>query len=207
MRRRLITAADRRTLVTPDIAALGPADVDLLGLHRLGDLAHQLDRQQPVLEVRAFDLDMVGEREAALERAGCDSAIDVIVALLLAFVVLAAGDDQHVLLRGDVDLVGLEPGDRELDAIVVIAELDEVERRIILLRLPGRAVLEHVEQAVETDGGTPERRKVESTTHSLVLLLMSKAGTRPQAPAPAPRPKGQPGEKNFERGRPVLKAV
>ena len=54
----------------------------------------------------------------------------------LALVRLAAGDDQHVLLGGDVDLVGLEPGDGELDAIIVLAGLDQVEGRIILLGLP-----------------------------------------------------------------------
>jgi len=47
-------------------------DADLLWLHCLWDLAHQLDGQQPVLEVGAAHLDMVGKREAALERAGRD---------------------------------------------------------------------------------------------------------------------------------------
>ena len=106
-----------------------------LRLHRLGDFAHQLDRQQPVLEVRAAHLDMVGKREAPLERAVRNAAVDVVVALLLGFLFLAAGDDQHVLLGGDVDLVGLEPGNRELDAIIVVAQLDQVEGRIILLGL------------------------------------------------------------------------
>ena len=81
------------------------ADVDLPRLHRLGDLAHQLDREQPVLQVRAPDLDMVGKREAALERAVGDPAIDEVAALLVALVRLAARDQQHVLLGGDVDLV------------------------------------------------------------------------------------------------------
>src|SRR6185369_12852656 len=127
------------------------------------------DFEQAVFQVRALDLDMVGKREAPLERARRDPAIDVIVALLLAVLGLEASDDQHVLLGGDVDLVSLEPGDGELDSIVVIAELDEVERRVILLRLPRVAVFQHVEQAVEPDRGAPERRKVESTTHNHVL--------------------------------------
>ena len=108
---------------------------------------------------------MVGKREAPLERARGDPAIDVIVALLLILLALAAGDDQHVLLSGDVDLLRGEPGHRELDSIVVVAELDQVERRIILLRLRAAVVLEHVEQPVEADGGAPVGRKVESTTH------------------------------------------
>src|ERR1043166_3490370 len=101
---------------------------------------------------------MVGKREAALERARRDPAIDVIIALpLLGLFLLAAGDQQHVLLRGDVDLVGLEPGNRKLDAELIVAELDEVER------------------PVEADGGPPIGRKVESTTHSLVLHLSDQA--------------------------------
>src|SRR5215218_5115801 len=77
---------------------LRSADVDLLGLHRLGDLAHQLDREQAVLEVRAPDLDMVGKREAPLERTRRDPTVDVIAALLVVLLALAAGDDEHILL-------------------------------------------------------------------------------------------------------------
>ena len=44
-------------------------------------------------------------------------------------------------------------------------ELDQIERRIIFSRLADAAVLEHVEQPVEADGGAPIGRKVESTTH------------------------------------------
>src|SRR4029078_12620630 len=46
-----------------------PAAVDLSRPHRLRYLAAQLDREQPVLQVRALDLDVVGKREAPLERA------------------------------------------------------------------------------------------------------------------------------------------
>ena len=61
------------------------------------------------------DLDMVGKREAALERAVGDPAIDEVAALLVALVRLAAGHQQHVLLRRDVDFLRREAGDRELD--------------------------------------------------------------------------------------------
>ena len=79
---------------------------------------------------------MVGQREAPLERAVGDPAVDVIRAALAALLALAAGDDQLALLAGDVDLVGPEPGDRQLDAIVVVAGLDQVERRVILAAFP-----------------------------------------------------------------------
>ena len=70
---------------------LAAADVDLPRLHRLGDLADQLDREQAVLQVRAAHLDMVGKREAPLERAGGDPAIDVVGAAVLELLVLLAG--------------------------------------------------------------------------------------------------------------------
>jgi hypothetical protein len=43
--------------------------------------------------------------------------------------------------------------------------------------LAGVAVFEHVEQPVEADGGTPEWRKIESTTHVLSSTLSNKAGS------------------------------
>jgi len=110
---------------------------------------------------------MVGERETPLERARRDPAVDIVLAAVLRLLTLLAADEQHVLLGGDVDLARLEPGDGQLDAILVVAKLDQVERGVVLLGLAGAAVLEHVEQPVEADGGAPERRKVESTTHVL----------------------------------------
>src|SRR6185312_9439903 len=179
-----------RGLVVADGALLA-ADLDLLRLHRLGDLALELDRQHPVLHVRALDLDMVGKREAALERAVGDPAIDEVAVLLLTLLGLAARDDQLVLLAGDVDLVRREPGDGELDAIIVVALLDQIEGRVIFLApLAEAVVLEHVEQPVEADSGTPERREIESTTHGLVLQLSNKAGERLEATAPSPGPNG-----------------
>ncbi len=141
---------------------------------------------------------MVGQREAALERAGRNAAVDVIRAAVLALLALLAADDQHVLLGGDVDLVRLEAGDRQLDAIIVVAKLDQVERRIIFLALAGAAVLEHVEQPVEADGGAPIGRKVESTTHVLSSILSNKAGRQRRVgpPAPSPDPLASGGEES-----------
>ena len=79
-------------------------------------------------------------------------------------VTLLASDDQHVLLRGNVDLVIAETGDGEVDAVIVLAKLDEIERGVIILARAG-VVLHHVEQPVEADGGTPIGREIESTTH------------------------------------------
>src|SRR5665647_1304128 len=48
---------------------LAVADRDLAGLLGLGNLTHQIDVQQSVLEDRGLDLDVVGKLEHALE--GC----------------------------------------------------------------------------------------------------------------------------------------
>ena len=58
-----------------DVAGRGAVDCDAARLHGLGDLALQLDEEQPVLEARALDLDVVGKRELALEVAGRDAAM------------------------------------------------------------------------------------------------------------------------------------
>src|SRR3546814_11406030 len=73
----------------------------------------------------------IGELEAALERARCDAAIEQLARIALADRRLAAADGQHILLRGDVDLVRLEAGDRHRDAEMVVGDLLDVERRII----------------------------------------------------------------------------
>src|SRR3546814_4493385 len=77
------------------------SDGDAPRLHGLGDLAHQCDGEQAVLELRAGHLDVVGEVEAALEGAGGDAAVEE--ARLVVFrLLLLAGDHQAVLLGGDV---------------------------------------------------------------------------------------------------------
>ena len=50
-------------------------DLDPARLQRLGNLALQLDGQQPVLEVGAHDLHVIGEIEALLEGAGRDAPV------------------------------------------------------------------------------------------------------------------------------------
>ena len=118
------------------VSRFASADVDFPRLHRLGDLADQLDGEQAVLQVGAAHLNMVGQREAPLERARGDAAIDVIGAALVRLS-SSSRNDQHVLLGGDVDLFGLEAGDGQLNPKLVVTKLDEVERGIILLGLAG----------------------------------------------------------------------
>ena len=57
---------------------------DLARLLRLGNLAHEVDVQETVLEGRALHLDVVGKLEAALERAGRDALVEHLAAVVRA---------------------------------------------------------------------------------------------------------------------------
>src|SRR3546814_213866 len=142
------------------------ADRDLVRLHRLGHFAHQVDGQQAVAQVGAVDAHEIGELEAALEGACRNAAIEQLAFLAFLRRRLAAADGQHILLRGDVDLVSLEARDRHRDAEMVVGDLLDVEGRIIVRRT---ARLEEIEQAVETDGRAAIGGPVETVTHGSFL--------------------------------------
>jgi molecular chaperone IbpA len=122
-------------------------------------VAHQLDPKQAVGELGARHPDEVGELEAALERAGGDADMQEIA--VAAAILALSRDHQHVLLRRDVDLVALEPGDGERDPVAVVAQLLDVEGRIIVLFGAVRA-LQEIEQSVEADGRAAIGGKVET---------------------------------------------
>src|SRR5579864_349410 len=71
----------------------------------LGLRAHQVDRQQSVLQIRPQYLHAVRQHESALELAGGDAAVDVLPAFV---VVLPAADDELALLYADIELVAGE---------------------------------------------------------------------------------------------------
>src|SRR5215216_4418471 len=54
----------------------GARDRNRPGLHRLWDLAHEVDVQKPVLQARALDLNMVGELEATFEVPRGDALVE-----------------------------------------------------------------------------------------------------------------------------------
>ena len=124
-------------------------DRDRLRLQRLGHFAHQVDRQQAIVEACILDPDEIGQLEPALEAAGGDAEVQI--GRLVAVLVLLAPDGQQVLLGDDLDLVAAEAGDRDRDAIVILGGALEVEGRVIVGRRP-RAGLQQVEQPVEADG-------------------------------------------------------
>ena len=66
-------------------------------------------------------LDMVRKCKATLERAIGDPAIDEITVLLIASSFLRPVTISIILLGGDVELVGLKAGDRQLDAVIIVA--------------------------------------------------------------------------------------
>ena len=103
-----------------DVARRGAADGNPTRRHRLGDLTLQINDEQPVLEARALDFDVVGERELPFEITGRDAAVQEGLALLLTLVALQC---QDVLLDRQRDLLRREAGerDRNLEAVLVEA--------------------------------------------------------------------------------------
>src|SRR3954470_20725844 len=91
----------------------------------------EIDRQQPVFQVRAQHLHPLRQHEGALEVARGDAAMDVLPGLV---VVLAAPDHELVFLNGYIELVAGEPRHRQRDpqpfglAVAAVAPLDVVGR-------------------------------------------------------------------------------
>jgi hypothetical protein len=91
----------------------------------------QIDRQQPVFQVRAQHLHPLGQHEGALEVARRDAAMDVLPGLV---VLLATPDHKLVFLNGDIELVAGKTRHRQRDtqpfglAVVTVTPLDIVGR-------------------------------------------------------------------------------
>src|SRR5206468_4125449 len=72
----------------------------------------QIDRQQPVLQIRPEHMHSLRQHEGALEVARGDAAMNVLPGLV---VLLAATDDELVFLNGDIELVTGETRHRQRD--------------------------------------------------------------------------------------------
>ena len=107
--------------------------------------------QQATIQAGAGDLDLLGQHEAALERPCGDAAMQE--GALIRVIALPAADDELLLLDGDRQ-VGLgEPGDRQGDAVGILAMPLDIERRIAV-----RPGLRHaLDQAVELLEAEQER--------------------------------------------------
>src|ERR1700730_5849251 len=149
------------------VVAIAGVDRNPARLHGLRQLAHQLDLQEPVFKRRACHLDIVGEVELAPERTSRDALEQVVVITVLR---LAAFHGQHVLLCRDGDLLRLEAGQSERDAIVILTDACDVVGRIVVLALQPERIVDEVEQAIETDGRPPAGAETE-VSHSHILHL------------------------------------
>src|SRR5271166_701243 len=73
----------------------------------------KVDRQQPVLQVRAQHLDTVGQHEATLKLPRRDAAVEIVARLLF---LLAAADRQLIFLYRHVELIPRETRNCQRDA-------------------------------------------------------------------------------------------
>src|ERR1700712_3702562 len=91
----------------------------------------QIDRQQPVFQIRAQHLHPLRQHESALEVARGDAAMDVLPGLV---VLLAAPDHELIFHNGHIELVTGEAGHRQRDPqafglpAAAVAPLDVVGR-------------------------------------------------------------------------------
>src|SRR5207344_389326 len=89
----------------------GTYDRDRPRLHRLWNFAHEVDVEEPVLQARALDLDMVSELETTLEGPRGDAPVEHVAGLLLVVGLLLAADSQPILIRVDREISISEAGD------------------------------------------------------------------------------------------------
>src|SRR5580698_4341098 len=91
----------------------------------------EVDRQQPVFQIRAQHLHPLRQHEGALEVARGDAAMDVLPGLV---VLLAAPDQELVFLNGYIELVAGKTRHRERDSqlfglpAAAVAPLDVIRR-------------------------------------------------------------------------------
>ena len=101
-----------RLVIPSDAWCRRGSDLDPAWPHRLGYFALQFNCQQAVDKVCSHHLHMVGQLEPALEGAASNTAVEQLAALFTTAIRLnvvspTTGDDQHVLLRYHVEVVGL----------------------------------------------------------------------------------------------------
>src|SRR5580704_14741423 len=133
----------------------GAHDRDRPRLHRLWDLADQVDVQEPVLQARTLDLHMVRELEATFEVPRGDALVEHVATFLLVVGLLLASERQRVLLCFDREISVGEAGGRDRNAIVVLAGPRDIVGWIAgCRRFHAADLVEHGEQPVEANGLT-----------------------------------------------------
>src|SRR5215218_458156 len=90
----------------------------------LGDLALQLDGEQPVVDARTRDLHVVSQVEALLEGASGNAAVQDLHTLGLGMFLPV--HQERVVLLDELDFLGRIPGDGHGDAVSILASLLDV---------------------------------------------------------------------------------
>src|ERR1700749_2344902 len=102
----------------------------------------KIDRQQPVLQIRAQHLHPLRQHERALEVARGDAAMDVLTGL---FVLLTAPDHELVFLNGYIELVTGKSRHRQRDS----QPFGRAVRAFTPLNIVGRVTVGALDDAVE----------------------------------------------------------
>src|SRR5579862_93468 len=132
------------------------------------DYPLQVDMEQSVLELRALDLDVLGQLEAALERTAGDTLIKESRLALVMLAALAL-HHQHAFAHLDIQFLFAEARDRQRDAVMGLVGALDVVGRIGLRSLILRDRIQKVEQPVEADGRSEQGGEIKAThVHSLL---------------------------------------
>ena len=111
---------------------------------------------------------MIGKLEAALEGALGNAAIEEFALLGLLVFGLFTLDGQHMGMCLDRKLGFIEAGNGHGYPVKVLAGAFNIVGRIALGLFRLTEAVQHGEQAIETDGGTVERGKID-VTHGVLL--------------------------------------
>jgi hypothetical protein len=101
--------------------------------------------------MRTRDIDVVGKLEPPFEITGCNTHMQK-VPIVIAFGLLAAGDDKQVLLGNNIDLFRFETGDGDGDLIIILAGPLDVKRGIIFILRRTACGFEQLKKAVKANG-------------------------------------------------------
>src|SRR5205814_3661176 len=126
---------------------------------------------------------MLGELEAALERAAGNALIEDVLALGLVALFALARNAEHAIVQLHVQVLLGEARDRDGDAVMGLVGALDVVGRVAIAGVVLGYLIQHVEQPVEADGRTEKRGKIESHGHNLLRsdVVWSLAPSGPEA--------------------------
>src|SRR5216684_2769517 len=143
-------------------------DRNAAGFLGFGNLANEIDVKQAILKRGVFHLHEIGKLERPLEGARRDAAIQHLGFVLAVFIGgFVALDRQRIFLGDDGELALRKAGDRDADAIGVLAGSLDIVGRIAGAAVRG-SLVEQRKPPVEADGGTIKWGETRGT-HRVVL--------------------------------------